>query len=107
MTSNIGYGFKVKSYAEHPVKSFYEFSIPFSFCMDNWFLSGDMNYQPEPNYELMRAFELIGEVGTKEALKNGARAAFSPVVDEEWIATYVNQIDSIFLEEKFATLPSK
>ena len=63
LTSNIGYGFKVKSYEEHPVKMFYEHSVAFSLSMDNWLLSGDMEHQPDPNHELIRAAELIGLSG--------------------------------------------
>ena len=64
--------------------------------MDNWFLSGDMEHQPGPNHELIRAFDLIGKDGIKKAMKNGARAAFSPVVDAAWINAYDQKIDSIF-----------
>ena len=63
LTGNIGYGFKVKSYEDHPVKLFHQFGVPFSFSMDNWLLSGDMDNQPNPDHELIKATEIIGLAG--------------------------------------------
>ena len=64
LTSNIGYGFKVKSYEDHPVKLFRKYGVPYSFSMDNWLLSGDLDNQPNPNHELIKATEIIGLAGT-------------------------------------------
>ena len=63
LTSNIGYGFKVNSYEDHPVKLFHQFGVPFSFSMDNWLLSGDLDNQPNPDHELIEATEIIGLAG--------------------------------------------
>ena len=100
MTSNIGYGFKVKSYEDHPVKLFAAHGVPFVFCLDNWLLSGDINHQPDPNQEIIKGAELIGWEKVKEALVFGAKAAFSPSVDKEWIKKLICQIENVTKEYK-------
>ena len=98
LTSNIGNGFKVKNYEEHPIKLFHEYNVPFNLCMDNWLLSGDKLNEVEPNNELKIASKLIGWSGVKEALISGAKSAFSPIVDEIWIQNYVKTLDEVFEE---------
>ena len=72
------------------------FGAPFTLCMDNWLLSGDLHHQPDPNQELLEASKLIGWSGVKKALISGARAAFSPVIDDNWIANYEKQLENVF-----------
>ena len=96
LTSNIGNGFKVRSYDEHPVKIFEKHGIPFSFCMDNWLLSGDLRHQPDPNKELIIGSKLLGWNCVKKALINGVKAAFSPSIDDEWMQNYVSKLDELF-----------
>ena len=96
LTSNIGNGFKVKSYEEHPVKIFDKYGIPFTFCMDNWLLSGDLKHQPDPNKELIIGAKLLGWTSVKKSLINGAKAAFSPSIDDKWIHEYVVKLDQLF-----------
>ena len=101
LTSNIGHGFKVKSYQDHPVKHFAACEVPFHFSMDNWLLSGDKEYQPDPNLELIRGAEVIGWEKVKQSLISGAKAAFSPSVDQDWVENYVKQIERVFNLHEF------
>ena len=59
----------MKSYEEHPIKIFSEHKIPFSLCMDNWLLSGDLKHQPDPNQEILVASKLIGWKNLKYCMK--------------------------------------
>ena len=49
----------MKNYDEHPVKLFDKYGVPFTFCMDNWLLSGDLEHQPDPNQELIIGARVI------------------------------------------------
>jgi len=100
LTSNIGNGFKVKNYDEHPVKLFDKYEVPFTFCMDNWLLSGDLEHQPDPNQELIMGAKLLGWKSIRKALVCGAKAAFSPSIDDNWILDYTAQLAVIFDEFK-------
>lgn len=99
MTSNIGFGYKVKSYKDHPVKHFYELGLPFSLSMDNWLLSGDTDHCPDPGMELVQLARITETWNSvKTSLINGAKAAFSPKIDDNWIHDFVAKIDKIFRE---------
>jgi len=78
------------------VKLFNKFGIPFTFCMDNWLLSGDFDHQPDPNGELIEAAKLIGWLDVKKAMITGAKSAFSPIIDEAWIDQYSKKLDAVF-----------
>ena len=67
--------------------------------MDNWLLSGDKSHEVDPNNELIQASKLIGWKGVKNALINGAKGAFSPVIDENWIKGYEKRLSDIFAEK--------
>ena len=34
-------------------------------------------------------------IGVRQALEYGAKAAFSPIIDEQWIKTYVKSLEEI------------
>lgn len=72
--------------------------ISYSFCMDNWLLSGDLDHQPDPNGELVIASKLVGWKCVEKALLNGAKAAFSPQIDENWLQEYKSKLASLFLK---------
>ena len=86
----------MNSYDEHPVKLFNECGIPFTFCLDNWLLSGDFDHQPDPNGELIEAAKLIGWHNVKKAMISGAKAAFSPIIDQPWIDQYSKKLEALF-----------
>ena len=76
LTSNVGNGFKVPSYAEHPVrllqregvlkschgtrsKADYNEQVAYSLSCDNLLLSGDLQHQPSPTAELLHLVKVI------------------------------------------------
>ena len=67
--------------------------------MDNWLLSGDKSHEVDPNNELIQASKLIGWKGVKNALINGAKGVFSPVIDENWIKGYEKRLCDIFAKK--------
>ena len=66
--------------------------------MDNWLLSGDLNNQPDPNQELIIGAKLLGWKSIQKSLVNGAKAAFSPSIDDAWIDNYIAKLDDLFHE---------
>ncbi len=122
LTSNIGFGYKVASYEEHPARLFYEHGLRFALSMDNWFLSGDFDHVPDPAGELCHLHSVIGKtslqvlkriihilfIGSpqetwrviRKSLLDGARAAFSPEIDDNWIRNFREKIDRILTENR-------
>ena len=59
-----------------------------------------MKHQPDPNQELIIGAKLLGWKSVKRALLSGAKAAFSPSIDDTWILDYKSRLDDIFYEFK-------
>jgi len=97
LTSNIGNGFKVKNYSEHPVKILQAQGVKFSLSSDNLLLSGDAKFAPSPTAELLH---LVHDVGlgwqsARESVVNGLKAALSASVDQKFIDEIVAKMNSI------------
>ena len=95
LTSNIGNGFKVANYREHPVKIMQELGVAFSLSSDNLLLSGDHLHAPSPTAEVLH---LVHDVGlgweaAKLSIINGLKSAFSPTVDQEFIEKILLQFN--------------
>jgi len=97
LTSNIGNGFKVKNYAEHPVKLLQESGVQYSLSCDNLLLSGDKQHAPSPTAELLHlALDVgLGWPAARASVIKGLKAAFSPTVNQSFIDAVQKRIDLI------------
>ncbi len=103
LTSNIGRGYKVPSYAAHPAKAFFRAGLPFTLSCDNTMLSGDESVAPDPTAEILHfVYDVFGEGEEAEAWKavrfglhSGIRAAFGRQ-EAEWVEQFINDVDNTF-----------
>ena len=87
LTSNIGNGFKVASYAEHPAQLLAAAGVKFSLSSDNLLLSGDALHAASPTAELLH---LVRDLGlgwavARDSVLAGLAAAFSPSVTPQFV----------------------
>ena len=97
LTANVGNGYKVRSFAEHPVKKMVDAGVAFSLSSDNLLLSGDAHNIASPTAEIVH---LVRDVGlgwgaVRDSLLCGAAAAFSPAVGKSWVEGLQREIDSV------------
>merc|ERR1712223_2373514 len=79
LTSNVGNGFKVPSYAEHPARLLQESGVAFSLSCDNLLLSGDLHHRPSPTAEILHLVKDVelGWEAARQSVLSGLEAAFS------------------------------
>ena len=94
LTSNIGNGFKVASYAVHPVRQLEEAGVAYSLSSDNLLLSGDPGHAPGPTAELLHLVHSVGLgwAAARRSVLAGLRAAFSNTVDQVFIENVEKQL---------------
>ena len=95
LTSNVGW--KVPSYASHPIRKMFEAGVKVCINSDNLLLSGTFNRAAYSSGEVQR---LVDDVGfsweqARQVLLNGVKGSFSPGVDEDWISQYEQRLDEI------------
>ena len=95
LTSNVGW--KVPSYASHPIRKMFEAGVKVCINSDNLLLSGTFDRAAYSSGEVQR---LVDDVGfsweqARQVLLNGVKGAFSPGVDEDWISQYEQRLDEI------------
>ena len=95
LTSNVGGGQKVKSYAVHPIAQMRRFGIECCLNSDNTLLSGDEELKANPTNEILK---YVMELGAdwkeiKAVLMNGAKLSFDKSIDEQWMSGFEQAID--------------
>ncbi len=95
LTSNVGW--KVPSYAVHPIRNMFEAGVKVCINSDNLLLSGSFDRAAYSTGEVQR---LVNDVGftweqARQVLLNGVMASFSPGVDEDWISQYKQRLDTV------------
>ena len=99
-------GYKVPSYAEHPARTFYECSLPFSLSCDNLLLSGDDPAAPPTPageilhlvYDVFHGDEAKGWSAVRESLRAGVEARFARIKGEadQWGKEFMGEVDAVF-----------
>ena len=101
-------GYKVPSYAEHPVRAFYECGLPFSLSCDNLLLSGDHpDAPPSPTgeilhlvYDVFHDDESTGWSAVRGSLKAGVEARFArgklEKEEDKWGTEFMAELDAVF-----------
>ncbi|TRY77146.1 hypothetical protein TCAL_12512 [Tigriopus californicus] len=103
LTSNVGRGFKVKSFADHPAKVFAQEKIPFALSCDNLLLSGDLSIRPNPCGEIMHLLDDVLDGDELErwsiirrCLLHGLERGFNPSCPPGFKEWCTKKIDELF-----------
>ena len=98
LTSNVGW--KVPSYAVHPIRNMFEAGVKVCINSDNLLLSGTFDRAAYSSGEVQRLVEDVGFTWAqaRQVLLNGVKASFSPGVDEDWISQYEQRLDKVLPE---------
>ncbi len=93
LTSNVGW--KVPSYAAHPIRKMFDAGVQVCINSDNLLLSGSHDRQATPTGELNR---LVNDAGfswkeARQVLFNGVSNSFDTGLDSDWLSNYERGLD--------------
>ena len=93
LTSNVGW--KVPSYAAHPIRKMFDAGVQVCINSDNLLLSGAHDRQATPTGELNR---LVNDAGfswkqARQVLFNGVSNSFDTGLDADWLTQYERGLD--------------
>ncbi len=93
LTSNVGW--KVASYAVHPIRKMFDAGVQVCINSDNLLLSGSHDRQATPTGELNR---LVNDAGfswkqARQVLFNGVSNSFDTGLDSDWFSNYERGLD--------------